>query len=136
MTTTFGADKTQLPAHWIQVSFLTVAVLFNLCLVAQLLTVGLAIFYSSNWWNIHVWLVRGYSGLAIFLLGWAFINSFSRRVQMLTVSLITLLILQFLTIHLNPLLGVFHPLNGFMLFTVSSTLVHRVWRMVFPKDEA
>lgn len=136
MATNFGADSIQLPARWIQIGFLTAAVLFNLCLVAQLLTVGLAIFYSPDWWNIHVWLVRGYSGLAVFLLGWVFQSPFPRRVQMITGSLLTLLILQFITIHLHPLLSVFHPLTGFMLVTVSSTLVHRMWHMVFTETDA
>jgi len=46
-----------------------------------------------------------------------------------------LLGLQFLTIHLkSPLpLGVLHPLIGFTLFSVSTTLVHRAQRVAFPK---
>ncbi len=40
MTTTFSSDNVQVPARWIQIGFLAIAVLFNLCLVAQLLAVG------------------------------------------------------------------------------------------------
>jgi hypothetical protein len=49
-----------------------------------------------------------------------------------------LLGLQFLTIHLKSLLplAVLHPLIGFTLFSISSTLVHRVRRVVFPKPDA
>ena len=119
--------------RWTQIGFLAIAVLFNLCLAAQLLTVGLAVFYDPTWWSIHVWLVRGYSGLVVVLLAGLFINPFPRKIQTLTASLAILLILQFITIHLNhPLpLGVLHPLIGFLLFTSSTTLVHRVWREVF-----
>jgi heme A synthase len=48
-----------------------------------------------------------------------------------------LLGLQFLTIHLKaPLpLGVLHPFIGFTLFSVSTTLVHRSRRVVFPKPD-
>lgn len=111
--------------------------LFNLCL-AQLLTVGLAVFYDPTWWSIHVWLVRGYSGLVVLLLAGLLINPFPRKIQILTGSLVTLLILQFATIHLNcPLpLGVLHPLLGFTLFTSSTTLVHQVWRVVFNESDA
>jgi hypothetical protein len=137
MTISFNSNEVQRPVHWTQIGFLAIAVLFNLCLVAQLLTVGLAVFYSPNWWSIHVGLVRGYSGLALLLLGWVFISPFPRKIQMLTVGLTALLILQFTTIHLNRFLplNVLHPLIGFALFNCSTTLVHRVWRMVFDKSD-
>jgi len=137
MATNFGADSIQLSARWIQIGFLAIAVLFNLCLTAQVLTVGLAYFYNPQWWNIHVWLVRGYSGLSLLLMGWVYLLPFPQRVRSLTASMPVLLGLQFLTIHLkSPLpLGVFHPLIGFTLFSVSSTLVHRVQRVVFPQPD-
>lgn len=136
MTIDFYSKRTQLSGRWTRIGFLAIAVLFNLCLVAQLLTVGLAVFYSPNWWSVHVGLVRGYSGLALLLLGWAFISPFPRKIQMLTVGLTTLLILQFVTIHLSFLsLNVLHPIVGFALFNSSTTLIHRVWRMVFNSDD-
>lgn len=138
MTTSFGADSIQPPTRWTQIGFLTVAVLFNLCLIAQVLTVGLAFFYNPQWWNIHVWLVRGYGGLSVILLLWVYLSPFPQRVRSLTASMPVLLGLQFLTIHLNsPLpLGVLHPLIGFTLFSVSTTLVHRAQRVAFPKPDA
>jgi len=87
--------------------------------------------------DIHVWLVRGYGGLAILLLAGLFVNPFSRKIQTLTVSMILLLTLQFITGHLeHPFyLGIFHPLIGFSLFTSSTTLVHKVWREVFKESD-
>ncbi len=113
-----------------QVGFYGTSVVFNLCLITQLLTVGIAYFISPAWWNIHVWLVRGYGGLSLLLLGWSFITPFSPQIQRLTASLPVLLGLQFLSIHLkSPLhLEILHPLIGFSLLYVSSSLVHRVWR--------
>jgi hypothetical protein len=60
---------------------------------------------------------------------------FPRRVRSLTSSLPILLVLQFLTIHLKTAipLAIIHPLIGFTLFSVSTTLVHRVNRFLFPK---
>ncbi len=137
MTIDFHSERSQLSGRWTRISFLAIAVLFNLCLVAQLLTVGLAVFYDPAWWSIHVWLVRRYGGLVILLLAGFFINSFPRKIKMLTGSLATLLVLQFITIHFNhPVpLGVLHPLIGFSLFTSSTTLVHRAWREVFNESE-
>jgi hypothetical protein len=122
--------------NWRQFGFYAIALIFNLCLVAQVLTVGLAYFYNPEWWNIHVLLVRGYSVLAPIMLLWVFFSSFPQRVRNLTVSIPVLLGLQFLTIHLkSPLpLGILHPLIGFSLFNVSTTLVHRVQHVIFPKD--
>ena len=48
--------------------FYAIAVLFNLCLVAQVLTVRLAYFNNPNWRNTHVCIVRSYSGLSLVLL--------------------------------------------------------------------
>ena len=138
MTVNSGIDCAQTPTRWTQIGFYTVAVLFNLCLIAQVLTVGLASFYNPNWWNIHVLLVRGYSGLSLILLLWVFLVAFPRRVRSLTISLPVLLVVQFLTIHLkSPLpLAVLHPLIGFTLFSASTTLVHRVSHIVFPQSSA
>jgi hypothetical protein len=119
--------------------FYAIAVLFNLCLVVQVLTVGLAYFDDSAWWNTHIWLVRGYSGLSLVLLAWVYWIPMPQRVRMLTLSFPILLGLQFLTIHgqlpLPVPLAIFHPLLGFSLFSASSTLVHRVGNIVFPKKD-
>lgn len=138
MTIDFRSERTSSSARWTRIGFLALAVLFNLCLVAQLLTVGLAVFYSPTWWSIHVGLVRGYGGLAVLLLAGLLITPLPRKIQMLTGGLGTLLILQFITIHLNhPLpLGVLHPLIGFTLFNLSTTLVHQMWRVVFNESDA
>jgi Family of unknown function (DUF6220) len=132
------SEQTTLSGHWIQKGFLAIAVLFNLCLITQLLTVGLAVFDNPTWWNIHVVLVRGYSGLVVLLLAGLFIHPFSQRIKVLTASLVTLLTLQFITGHLNhPLhLGILHPLIGFSLFTSSTTLVHRSWHEAFDRSDA
>jgi hypothetical protein len=121
------------------IGFYALAVLFNLCLVAQVLTVGLAYFDNPHWWNTHVWLVRSYSGLSLVLLAWVYWIPMPQRVRMLTLSLPILLGLQFLTIHTQlPLpisLAIFHPLLGFSLFSASTTLVHRIGHIVFPKKD-
>ena len=132
MTTNLGIVRT--PTHWVQIGFYATSIIFNLCLIAQLLTVGIAYFNNPAWWDIHIGLVRGYSGLSLILLGWAFIAPFSTKVRSLTVSLPVLLGLQFASIHLRtPLhLEVLHPLIGFSLLYVSSSLVHRIARSLSP----
>jgi Family of unknown function (DUF6220) len=132
------SNRTQISRSWTQIGFLTIAILFNFCLIAQLLTVGLAVFDDPTWWNIHVLLVRGYSGLAVLLLAGLFVNPFPQKIKMLTAGLVTLLTLQFITGHLNHSfhLGVLHPLLGFSLFTTSTTLVHRSWHEVFDRSDS
>ncbi|MBD2567518.1 DUF6220 domain-containing protein [Anabaena lutea] len=134
MTVNSGIDDKQISGRWLQIGFLIAAVFFNLCLAAQVFSVGLAYFYNSDWWNLHIWLVRGYSGLSLILLVWVFLIPFPPRVQHLTASMPVLLGLQFLTIHLKTSfpLAVFHPLIGFSLFSISTTLVHRTSRILFP----
>jgi Family of unknown function (DUF6220) len=114
------------PRNWLHVGFCVMAIGFNLCLIAQLLTVGVAYFVDPVWWNVHIWLVRAYAGLALLLLGWVSIVPFSRKIRSLTISLPVLLGVQFGSIHLKtPLhLEVLHPLVGFSLLYVSSSLVH------------
>lgn len=120
---------------WIAKGFYLLVVFFNLCLNLQVLTVGLAYFYNPEWWNVHVWLVRSYSGISLILSAGVYTMPFPRRVRSLTSSMPILLLLQFLTIHLKaPIpLAVVHPLIGFTLFTASTTLVHRVNHFLFPK---
>jgi hypothetical protein len=132
MTPNLEIDRA--PSRWAQLGFYAVSVVFNLCLIAQLITVGMAYFVNPAWWHIHVWLIRGYGGLSLLLLGWTFITPFSSKIQRLTASLPVLLGLQFCTIHFkSPLhLEVLHPLIGFALLSVASTLVHTVWRSLAP----
>jgi Family of unknown function (DUF6220) len=132
------SEQSKLSGRWVQKGFLAIAALFNLCLIAQLLTVGLAIFDDPTWWNIHILLVRRYSGLVVLLLAELLIHPFPQKIKMLTASLVALLTLQFITGHLNHLfhLGVLHPLLGFSLFTSSTTLVHKSWHEVFDRADA
>ena len=134
MNSEIECDRT--PIRWMQIGFYATSIIFNVCLIAQLLTVGFAYFTNPAWWVIHVWLVRGYSGLSLILLGWSFIAPFSRRIQHLAVSLPVLLGLQFSSIHLkSPLhLEVLHPLIGFALLYVSSSLVHYTSRILSPTN--
>ena len=136
MTTNSEIDRDRTPTHWIAIGFYGIAIVFNVCLIAQLLTVGVAYFNDPAWWVIHVWLVRGYSGLSLILLGWSFLAPFSRRIRYLAASLPLLLGLQFSTIHVkSPLhLEVLHPLIGFALLYVSSSLVHRTWHILSPTN--
>ncbi|RCJ22009.1 hypothetical protein A6770_04120 [Nostoc minutum NIES-26] len=136
MTVNPDIDDTLISIRWIQISFFIATVFFNICLITQVLTVGLAYFYNSDWWNIHIWLVRGYSILSIILLVWVFLIPFPPRVQRLTASIPVLLGLQFLTIHLKTSfpLAIFHPLIGFSLLSISTTLVHRISHILFPND--
>jgi hypothetical protein len=56
------------PRNWLYVGFCITAIGFNLCLIAQLLTVGVAYFVDPIWWNVHVWRVCG-SGAIVAGLG-------------------------------------------------------------------
>ena len=79
MTINSEIDRERTPTRRMQIGFYVTSVVFNVCLIAQLLTVGVAYFNNPAWWNIHVWLVRGYGGLSLVLLGWSFLTPFSRQ---------------------------------------------------------
>ncbi|MDJ0798733.1 MAG: DUF6220 domain-containing protein [Calothrix sp. MO_167.B12] len=134
MTINSAPDCDKPSKDWMKTGFYAIAILFNLCLIAQLLTVGIAYFYDPGWWNIHVLLVRGYGGLSLILFAGSVILLFSKRIRSLAASLPLLLGIQFCSIHVQtPLhLEILHPLIGFTLVYVSSTLVHRVWQEILP----
>ncbi|MGL4621967.1 MAG: DUF6220 domain-containing protein [Chroococcidiopsis sp.] len=138
MTTTSKTNRDIAAASWVKLGFYATSILFNVCLIVQVLTVGVAYFTDPAWWTIHVWLVRGYGGLSLVLLGVALTFPFSNKIRSLTTSLPVLLGLQFCSIHLKtPLhLEVLHPLIGFTLFYVSSSLVHQVSREMVNKSSA
>lgn len=137
MTTTSETDHAIADTSWVKFSFYATSIIFNVCLIAQVFTVGVAYFTNPAWWNIHVWLVRGYGGLSLILLMGSLIAPFTPKIRSLAASLPVLLGLQFCSIHLKtPLhLEVLHPLIGFTLFYVSSSLVHRVSREMFNKSD-
>ena len=138
MTTKSETDYDISNPSWIKLGFYATSIIFNVCLIAQVLTVGVAYFTDPAWWSIHVWLVRGYSGLSLILLAGSLTAPFSHKMRSLTVSLPVLLALQFCSIHLKtPLhLEVLHPLIGFTLFYISSALVHRASRELFNTPES
>lgn len=138
MATTSEIDRDTAATSWVKLGVYAASIVFNVCLIAQVLTVGVAYFTDPAWWTVHVWLVRGYSGLSLLLLGGALIVPFSDRIRSLAVSLPVLLALQFCTIHLKtPLhLEILHPLIGFTLFYISSSLVHRVSREAITKPDS
>lgn len=121
------------------ISFFVLAVLLQLCLTAQILTVGLAYFHNSTWWVTHILFVRGYSILSLILCVWAFVIPLPKRIRIFAGSLPILLRAQYLTVHINlqiPFpLAIFHPLIGFTLFFTAITLVHRVSRMLFSHSD-
>jgi Family of unknown function (DUF6220) len=138
MTTT--SERGRIFSRWMQAVFYAIAIIFNLCLIAQVLTVGAAYFADPIWWEVHVWLVRGYGVLSLVLIGGSSIVPFSNKVRAIAASLPVLLGLQFCSIHLKtPLhLEILHPLIGFMLFYMSSSLVHQVSRtlsLAYPQHE-
>lgn len=138
MTINLETSRDIAATNWIKLGFYTTSIIFNLCLVAQILTVGVAYFTNPAWWNIHVWLVRSYSGLSLILLAESLIAPFSGKIRGLTASLPVLLGIQFCSIHLHTPLHfeVLHPLIGFTLFYVSSSLVHHLSRELFEKSDA
>lgn len=137
MTTTSKTDQNATVASWVKIGFHSTSIIFNVCLIAQVLTVGVAYFTDPAWWNLHVRLVRGYSGLSLVLLAGSLIAPFLNAIRSLAASLPVLLGIQFCSIYLKtPLhLEVLHPLIGFTLFYVSSSLVHRASREVFNKPD-
>ena len=107
MITISETDRDSAAASWVKLCFYAISILFNVCLIAQVLTVGVAYFTNPTWWNIHVWLVRGYSGLSLILLAGSLIAPFSNAIRSLAASLAVLLGLQFCSIHLKTLLPIF-----------------------------
>ena len=136
MLTNAEAEREMDDKIWIKLGFYATSIIFNVCLIAQVLTVGVAYFTDPAWWNIHAWLVRGYGGLSLILLAGSLMAPFSARIRSLAASLPILLGFQFCSIHLKtPLhLEVLHPLIGFTLLYVSSSLIHHVSREVFNKS--
>jgi hypothetical protein len=135
MTTNSETAANSSAPSWVKLGFYATSIIFNVCLIAQVLTVGVAYFADPTGWAIHTWLVRGYGGLSLILLAGAFMAPFSKAIRSYAASLPVLLGFQFCSIHLKtPLhLDVLHPLIGFTLFYVSSSLVHRLSREVFHK---
>ena len=49
MTINSELNRDKFSQQWIQIGFYATSIIFNLCLVAQLLTVGIAYFNDPSW---------------------------------------------------------------------------------------
>lgn len=124
-----------------KIIFLIGIIIFVVCLLLQLFTVGMSVFINPSWWATHTQFAHVIGSLALILLPVAFLGRFPKTIWGLTGLINTLLFVQFATIHLSVLPGlslssVLHPVNAFFLLWAATITARKTWQIVVSSSDA
>ena len=103
-----------------------------LALMGQVATAGAAVFVDPTWWLVHAAMAHWFDWLTVAIVVLAFAGRMSRRFKVLSVTLVLLMLVQYVTAGLrdSATLGAgaaLHPLTGFVLFWAATELMREVW---------
>lgn len=114
--------------------FLCVAVLFVVCVTAQIFIAGLAIFTDSSYWHSHIVFVRIFELFPILMLILAFMGKLPVFLRWMCLLTLVMIFAQYFTAHFEGA-GALHPVIAAVLFWVSIVVAVHAKRNVFPKKE-
>ena len=103
-----------------------------LALMGQVATAGAAVFVDPTWWLVHAAMVHWFDWLTVAIVVLAFAGRMSRRFKVLSVTLVLLMLVQYVTAGLrdSAILGAgaaLHPLTGFVLFWAVTESLRQAW---------
>jgi len=105
-------------------AFIFLAWALVLCVVAQTLIAGLAVFGNAEWWRNHVIFVRIFEYLPLLMLVFAFAGKMPATLKWHSVALIVLIILQYFTAN-TPWAGALHPVIALLMFWLALATARR-----------
>ncbi len=118
--------------------FLVAAIIFVGCIVTQVFLAGMAVFVDPVNWSKHVAFVRIFNFLPVLMLLCAIVGKLGKDVYSVTIAMIIMIILQYITANLTdvvPYLSALHVIFALMLFGASTNTVRMVWKKITNKSE-
>ncbi|WP_077602927.1 DUF6220 domain-containing protein [Oceanobacillus sojae] len=99
--------------------FLVLAWIYAVCIVAQTLLAGMALFNNYAYWGYHTTFVIWFQFIPILMLMLAFTGQLSRKIRWKVAGLFLLIVpLQYVSVHV-PVIGAVHPVTPLILFWLS-----------------
>ncbi|XID92290.1 DUF6220 domain-containing protein [Paenibacillaceae bacterium WGS1546] len=95
------------------------------CIVAQTLLAGMALFNDPKHWSQHALFVHLFQYIPLFMIGFAFAGRLPKGTALLSLALFGLIFVQYLTANL-PAAGALHPVLALALIVLSLHVARRV----------
>ncbi|MEI3614970.1 DUF6220 domain-containing protein [Pseudogracilibacillus sp. SO30301A] len=108
--------------------FLILAWIYAICIVAQTLIAGMAVFNNYAYWEYHTTFVIWFQFIPIIMLILAFTGQLSKKIRWQVVGLFLLIVpLQYVSVHV-PVIGAVHPVVPLILFWLILLIIKQVKR--------
>lgn len=117
-----------------KISFVSLSVLFVLCIIGQVFLAGLAVFVNPGNWPIHEMFVHLFEFIPILMLVMSLVRRLPRWAIWQSAGLFGLIFVMYFTANITPVLpwaAAAHPVIAVLLFWMSITVMKRAWKMTF-----
>lgn len=118
-----------------RIIYLTLAIIFTLCIIAQVFFAGMAIFLYPVDWTKHMMFVHLFGfNLPILMLIVAYVGAFPRWAYWQLFGILIAIFLMYFTANIGAALswlGTIHPVIAIMLFVLSCSIVSKTWKLIF-----
>lgn len=117
-----------------KISFVSLSVLFVLCIIGQVFLAGLAVFVNPGNWPIHKMFVHLFEFIPILMLVMSLVRRLPRWAIWQSAGLFGLIFVMYFTANITPVLpwaAAAHPVIAVLLFWMSITVMKRAWKMTF-----
>ena len=120
-----------------RLSYFILAILFTLCILAQIYLAGMAVFMSPVNWAKHIMFVHLFGfNLPVLMLIFAFVGALPRWAYWHLFGFLVSIFLMYFTANIRaviPWVGPMHAVFACILFVLSSITVLKTWKIIFNK---
>ncbi|HET7578984.1 MAG TPA: DUF6220 domain-containing protein [Bacillales bacterium] len=112
-------------------AYVTLAMIFAACVMAQVFLAGMAIFGNPADWKMHAAFVSYFQYLPILIFVLAFTGRIKGELRWMPLGLIVLLVVQYATANMANLasgyIAAIHPVTGMGMFVLAMNIVRASW---------
>lgn len=123
-----------------RIIYFILAVIFTLCIIAQVLFAGMAIFLYTVDWSQHMMFAHLFGfNLPILMLIFVFIGSMPRWAYWQLFGVFVAIFLMYFTANITaniPWLGSVHPIIAMLLFVQSYLIVSKTWSLISKNQQS
>lgn len=117
-----------------RIIYFTLAIVFTLCIIAQVFFAGMAIFLNTGAWMKHIMFVHLFGFNVPFLMFiFAVIGAMPRWAYWQLFGVLVSIFLMYFTANIKvilPWMGALHPVIGILLFVLSYSIVLKSWNLI------
>ena len=115
------------------------AILFALCIIAQIYFAGVAIFLDGSAWTKHMMFVHLFGfNIPVLMLIFALVGALPRWAYFQLTGVFISIFLMYFTANIKtilPWIGPLHVIMALLLFVLSWSIVLKTWKLIFKGSE-